>query len=262
MFKAAREAKVHTSWLTPNQQYEDALKASSSASSPATAAGDSCRPCARCSDRIAVIGMMNSLSQVAVKLGSPGVPDVYQGTDLWDLSLVDPDNRRPVDFDRRRGCSTRSTRLLPMPRPSAPTPTAEMLARLARRAHQAAAHRRRPAPAPRRRRSCSSTATICRSRPTSRSPGNAIAFARLHGGDGVLFVAPRLCARLVGGDLRPPLGESWKTSRVLLPPPLAGRSFRHEFTGAEIRPTIAGDQAWLFVGQLFEHVPVGILRVT
>jgi len=48
---------------------------------------------------------------------------------------------------------------------------------------------------------------------------------------------------------------------VLLPPPLAGRTFRHEITGAEIRPTITGEQAWLFVGEVFEHVPVGILRV-
>jgi (1->4)-alpha-D-glucan 1-alpha-D-glucosylmutase len=90
--------------------------------------------------------------------------------------------------------------------------------------------------------------------------GSAIAFARAHAGDAVLVVAPRLCARLLSGDLRPPLGESWKTSRVLLPPPLASRSFRHELTGAEIRPTVAGGQAWLFLGEIFEHVPVGILR--
>ena len=50
--------------------------------------------------RVARLGMINSLAQVALKLGSPGVPDFYQGTDLWDLSLVDPDNRRAVDFDR------------------------------------------------------------------------------------------------------------------------------------------------------------------
>jgi maltooligosyltrehalose synthase len=90
------------------------------------------------------------------------VPDFYQGTELWDLSLVDPDNRRPVDF--------------------------------------------------------------------------------------------------VTADLQAPLGEAWKTSRVLLPAELAGRSFRHELTGAELRPTVAGDQSWLFLGQIFEHVPVGILR--
>jgi (1->4)-alpha-D-glucan 1-alpha-D-glucosylmutase len=92
-------------------------------------------------------------------------------------------------------------------------------------------------------------------------PGSAIAFARTHGEDAVLVVAPRLCARLFGADLHPPLAESWKTSRVLLPPALAGRSFRHELTGVEIDPTVAGEQAWIFLGQIFEHLPVGILRV-
>src|SRR4029079_19477771 len=53
-------------------------------------------------ERIAWLGMVNSLAQVVLKIGSPGVPDLYQGTDMWDLSLVDPDNRRPVDFECRR----------------------------------------------------------------------------------------------------------------------------------------------------------------
>ena len=257
MLKAVREAKVHTSWLTPNRHYEDALQAFVER----VLTGDGGRrfvPAMRAlGDRIAAIGMMNSLSQVAVKLGSPGVPDVYQGTDLWDLSLVDPDNRRPVDFDRRHRQLDEIDRLLSAPVAERPAAIAEMLAnwrdgRIKLLLTAAGLRLRREKPAvfldgdylP-----LDTDITV---------PGNAIAFARLHDGDGVLFVAPRLCARLLGGDLRPPLGESWKTSRVLLPPPLAGRTFRHEITGAEIRPTIAGDQAWLFVGQIFEHVPVGI----
>ena len=52
--------------------------------------------------RVARVGLVNSLAQVVLKIASPGVPDFYQGTELWDLNLVDPDNRRPVDFDRRR----------------------------------------------------------------------------------------------------------------------------------------------------------------
>src|SRR5262249_25155277 len=51
--------------------------------------------------RIARLGMINSLAQLTLKMGSPGIPDFYQGTELWDLSLVDPDNRRPVDFAHR-----------------------------------------------------------------------------------------------------------------------------------------------------------------
>ena len=99
MLKAVREAKVHTSWLTPNEQYEDALDGLRRARAhrrrrPAFPAGHA----RRCSTGSPPSGMVNSLSQVVVKLGSPGVPDFYQGTELWDLSLVDPDNRRPVDF--------------------------------------------------------------------------------------------------------------------------------------------------------------------
>ena len=90
--------------------------------------------------------------------------------------------------------------------------------------------------------------------------GSAIAFARQHGEDAALVVAPRLCARLFGAELRPPLGGTWKTSRVLIPQQLVGRTFRHEITGAEIRPTSSGDQTWIFLGQIFEDVPVGILR--
>ena len=56
--------------------------------------------------------MVNSLAQVTLKIGSPGVPDFYQGTELWDLSLVDPDNRRPVDFERRREMLAEVDRLL------------------------------------------------------------------------------------------------------------------------------------------------------
>ena len=205
--------------------------------------------------------MLNSLAQVAVKLGSPGVPDFYQGAELWDLSLVDPDNRRPVDFDRRQRLLDEVDRAAVC----AGTGAARGGCRACSRTGATGAS------------SCCSPPPACACAARSRrwfldgdylpletditvqatpSPLRACTES-----DGMLVVAPRLCARLLGGDLRPPLGESWKTSRVLLPPPLAGRTFRHEITGAEIRPTIAGEQAWLFVGEIFEHVPVGILRM-
>ena len=131
-----------------------------------------------------------------------------------------------------------------------------------RRAHQAAAHRRWPAPPPREARHWFLDGDYLPLETDITVPGNAIAFARLHPERKACSSWRRGCAPgSPGGDLRPPVGESWKTSRVLLPPPLAGRTFRHEITVAEIRPTIAGEQAWLFVGEVFEHVPVGILRL-
>ena len=99
MEKAAREAKVHTCWTNINEGYEksllDFVKAvlgdSQFVSSLEAFVASLVEP-----------GRLNSLSQVLIKLTAPGVPDFYQGTELWDLSLVDPDNRRPVDFDLRR----------------------------------------------------------------------------------------------------------------------------------------------------------------
>jgi (1->4)-alpha-D-glucan 1-alpha-D-glucosylmutase len=99
MLKAAREAKALTSWTRPDEAYEQALEAFVTASlsdGPFCAAVDEfVRP-------LVQPGRVNSLAQALLKLAAPGVPDIYQGCELWDLSLVDPDNRRPVDYDLRR----------------------------------------------------------------------------------------------------------------------------------------------------------------
>ncbi|MDP9241344.1 MAG: malto-oligosyltrehalose synthase, partial [Actinomycetota bacterium] len=99
LHKAAREAKQHTGWADPDEAYEAALTDFVRAVYADDALlGD----IAAFVDRIAPAGRSNSLSQKLVQLTMPGVPDVYQGSELWDLSLVDPDNRRPVDFGLRR----------------------------------------------------------------------------------------------------------------------------------------------------------------
>ena len=76
----------------------------------------------------------------------------------------------------------------------------------------------------------------------------------------VLFAVPRLIAALAGSESPAPLGgEHWRTSRVMLPQSVRDRTFRHALTGAEIRPTRHNDSAWIFLGEIFQHVPVGIL---
>ncbi len=100
--KAVREAKVHTAWLKPDTEYENAYVAFAEkilARSEANAFLPEFIPFCR---RVSHYGILNSLSQTLIKITSPGVPDFYQGSELWDLNLVDPDNRRPVDFDQRR----------------------------------------------------------------------------------------------------------------------------------------------------------------
>ncbi|MCU1280601.1 MAG: malto-oligosyltrehalose synthase, partial [bacterium] len=97
--KALKEAKVHSSWTNPDEAYEKATRAFADALLSSRPFLDDFVPFVQ---RVAAAARVSSLAQVALKVASPGVPDVYQGCELWDLSLVDPDNRRPVDWAQRR----------------------------------------------------------------------------------------------------------------------------------------------------------------
>jgi (1->4)-alpha-D-glucan 1-alpha-D-glucosylmutase len=98
MTKSIREAKVHSTWQSPNREYESAVLSFIDDVSNSDAFFSTFLPFAA---RIARLGVQNSLVQLTLKLTAPGVPDIYQGSELWDLSMVDPDNRRPVDYDHR-----------------------------------------------------------------------------------------------------------------------------------------------------------------
>lgn len=100
LIKSVREAKIHSSWLSPNEEYEFALK--SYLRALFTPGGSFLSDFVEFHRPIARAGVFNSLSQTLLKITSPGVPDFYQGSELWDFSLVDPDNRRPVDYELRR----------------------------------------------------------------------------------------------------------------------------------------------------------------
>ncbi|PYL02338.1 MAG: malto-oligosyltrehalose synthase, partial [Verrucomicrobia bacterium] len=102
MAKALKEAKLNTSWIQPNENWDNAMGdfvARILEESPRNKFLPAFLPVA---EEIARLGAINSLAQITIKFTAPGVPDVYQGTELWDDSLVDPDNRRPVDYARRR----------------------------------------------------------------------------------------------------------------------------------------------------------------
>lgn len=109
MVKAAREAKICTSWTAPNQDYETAL----SQFVERTLVLEYGRPFLDAVfafiDRIAPAGAVNGLAQTLLKLTCPGIPDIYQGTEVWDFSLVDPDNRRPVDYGLLAGALDKGT---------------------------------------------------------------------------------------------------------------------------------------------------------
>jgi (1->4)-alpha-D-glucan 1-alpha-D-glucosylmutase len=220
--KAAREAKTHSSWIDVNADYEKALQEFATA---ILSNGDFLSRFRRFHRRIAFHGFLNSLAQVVLKVCSPGVPDFYQGTELWDFSLVDPDNRRPVDYAKRAA-------LLP----KLGTP-ASMLRRwqdgrikLFVTARALATRARHP-----------ETFRDGAYRPIDTGTPNAVAFTR---GDDILVALPRLTTQL-GKDF--PLGEVWGTHALDVP----GR-WRNVFTGE----TLASPE----LRTVFATFPVAILE--
>jgi (1->4)-alpha-D-glucan 1-alpha-D-glucosylmutase len=271
MLKAVKEAKRHTSWLTPNEEYEQAVArfVDRVLSGPGGAKFlPAVAPLAR---RVARVGMINGLAQVVLKIGSPGVPDFYQGSELWDFSLVDPDNRRPVDFERRRRFLDTLDALLGLASPERAAAVAELMTRwedgrIKLLVTTVGLRLRREWPDVFLSGGYSPLVTDVT------VPAGLIAFARILHGRAALFVAPRLAAPLVinsGGNsgvstgtspAAVPLGgDAWKTSRIMLPPDLHGRTFEHRITGSQVLPTSAGGEEWIFAGQVFDTVPVGIL---
>ena len=101
MVKSLREAKLHTTWAAPNLAYEEAMLGFVARRAGYVQAQCLSRGFLPFQERVARLGVRNSLVQAGLKLTLPGMPDIYQGAELWDLSLVDPDNRRPVDYGLR-----------------------------------------------------------------------------------------------------------------------------------------------------------------
>jgi (1->4)-alpha-D-glucan 1-alpha-D-glucosylmutase len=99
--KAAREGKQETSWLNPHQAYEAGITTFIARILDRTISAEFLESLETLARRVSLLGALNSLGQLTLKATMPGVPDFYQGTEFWDLSLVDPDNRRPVDFAGR-----------------------------------------------------------------------------------------------------------------------------------------------------------------
>jgi maltooligosyltrehalose synthase len=91
-------------------------------------------------------------------------------------------------------------------------------------------------------------------------PAQVLAFARMHSdGRALIALAPHLTLPLIDRDHPLPLGDRWKTSRVLLPPSLSALTWHDAFTGAALKPVITAEHSWLFVGQVFERLPVALL---
>jgi (1->4)-alpha-D-glucan 1-alpha-D-glucosylmutase len=259
MIKSVKEAKLHSSWINPDESYENAVRDYVARVLTGPESSRFLAAFAPFQERVARAGLVNSLSQVVLKIASPGVPDFYQGTELWDLHLVDPDNRGPVDFRVRACLLDRVDRILALEGHARAAGIAALLANWRDGAIKllltTAGLRLRSAMAD----VFLDGAYLPLETDTAAAPARVVAFARQSADGAVIAVAPHLVARFVDADRPAPVGEMWKTSRVLLPPPLAALAWRDAFTGAEVRPVRANESAWLFVGQVLKTLPVALL---
>ena len=261
MLKAIREKKEHTSWINASEAYETAISEFVWRTLTGSRAKRFLRSFVPFAHRVARLGMLNSLSQAVLKIVSPGVPDFYQGTELWDLSLVDPDNRAPVDYRTRRALLDQMEALLAdSAGAEAGTAVSEMLTNWQdgriKLYVTARALRLRKQLAP-----VFLDGEYVPLAAEGERKDHVVAFARILGDQNVLVAAPRLVAGLIRGETRLPLGsQAWGQSALALPQNLAGRKFRNILTQEEIEPSRADGAARLPLADTLRTSPVAILK--
>ena len=266
MTKAIREAKIHTSWVNANDVYEEAVtlfveRTLTGSTAPHFLA--SFVPFAR---RVARLGMINSLAQLVLKLVSPGVPDFYQGTELWDLSLVDPDNRRPVDYSTRRALLVELEPALARVAIDSSVPGDGAVAgEVARMVEQWPDGRLKlflTASGLRLRRARSDLFLAGEYTPVSTDgwrEDQVVACARQHGSDLLVAVVPRFPASLTNSSVWSGGNEVWRDTRLRLHEASRGRVFRNLFTGEIIKPIRTSQETWIMATQVLGTCPVALL---
>ncbi|MFL6333602.1 MAG: malto-oligosyltrehalose synthase [Pyrinomonadaceae bacterium] len=252
MQKALKEAKLHTSWINPNEEYERAVSDFvASILDPETSA-DFVRDFEEFQKLPARAGLLNSLSQTLLKTAAPGVPDFYQGTELWAFTLVDPDNRRPVDYELRR-------RLLASLRDAGEGDVSEFVKELLERPEDGRVKLYVTARAlnfRRERAALFARGEYVSLRAEGRRAACVVAFARALEGEACVVVASRFHTRLgVGREGELSLRrEAWGDTVLQLEGVEAGR-YRDVLTGREFE---AGDGA-LQVGEVLSPLSVALL---
>jgi (1->4)-alpha-D-glucan 1-alpha-D-glucosylmutase len=218
MTKALKEAKLNTSWIQPNENWDDAMHEFVTRILEAGPRNKFLPAFLPAAAEIARLGAINSLAQTAIKLTAPGVPDIYQGTEIWDDSLVDPDNRRPIDYARRREMLTQIENV----------PANELMqcwpdGRIKMRLTQRLLHLRRENPE--------------LFREGIYEPMNfggafadcAIGFVRRDRDRAIIVIVPRLSSRV----RFPPIGDRWQDTHVILPAGLS--DLRDVFSDRKVR---------------------------
>lgn len=256
--KALREAKVNTSWINPNANYENIMMGFIEAILNDTRSNKFLKDFQTFQKKISHYGIYNSLSQTLLKITSPGIPDFYQGTELWDFSLVDPDNRRPVDYGIR----------------------IRMLEELKRNEHEM------------------TQSALAKELTVSKDTGkiklyliykalnyrkinreifergeytpleakgeraiNLCSFTRKSGNSAVLVVVPRFFTRLIQQPESLPFGKDvWKDSLLIIPDEEPKNKYRNIFTG-EVNTTLRHNGSTiLYLSEVFTHFPVALME--
>jgi (1->4)-alpha-D-glucan 1-alpha-D-glucosylmutase len=254
LVKAAREAKRDTNWIRPDSQYENQLRSFVGGLIPQGGTSEVHAELARWVRRLAFIGFFYSVAQALMKIGIPGIPDFYQGTELWDLNLVDPDNRRPVDFDLRR----RYLRRLPRAEIEESATTAgEFLrnwpsGRFKQFAIQRALRFRRL------HRALFERGTYLPLFEKGHERFAILAFARRRGSQWAVFAVGRGLWALGSTEKRPPSGDLWKNRKLSLPAG-APRTWDSILDGRSIRAESSARGVTIRLPDLFRHWPFAIL---
>ena len=260
MLKAVRESKANTSWLDPDADYERAVDLFVTrilASSPFI---DDFK--AFC-DRVSYFAQFNSLAQTLLKATSPGVPDFYQGSELWDFSFVDPDNRHPVDFKLRHRLLAELRDQLSQHNDD-PASTKGWISELQRRWPSGEVKLYliwRALELRRRRRELFDDGAYVPLSVFGVKREHACAFARQLGSQQTISIAPRLVVGLTNGSERPPIGRDvWQDTALSIPNTRAGDFFRNVFTNERIAVREHYGRPVLMMSEVLGTFPVALLE--
>lgn len=260
LLKAVREAKVHTSWHDPNREYECAVENFARQLIEPRATNLFWADFSKFQRRVAHYGYFNSLSQVLLKIASPGVPDFYQGTELWDLSLVDPDNRRPINFQARRRVLAELKERIAKTR-GRPSPLFNWLLKTTSTGRikfyliYKALHYRRD------HHELFADGDYFGLSAKGSKRNHVCGFARTLRGETAVAVVPRLAFGLIGPQERYPLGEEiWGDTCLVLSPKDRGCTYRNVLTGDTLLVNDQSGPPRLMLKHVLKSFPVALLE--
>ena len=259
MLKAVREAKRNTSWTDPDPSYGPMVQQFVVQVLEGPDAAPFLNDFLPFQRRIARVGVIHSLSQTLLKLTSPGVPDIYQGCELWDFSLVDPDNRRPVDYETRKNVLARIRAELDSGRSRA-----EVARALLASPEDGAIKLYFVWTLLNRRRADEALFQTGSYRPLetvgARGP-HVVAFLRQHQGRLAVVIAPRLVSAFMGqeADILPLGRDLWGETQVILPEAARADCWRNVLTDEIITAQAQPERRLLDLAEVFATLPFALL---